>query len=108
MEFTVTIDDKQVRAFVKELLENLPGYSLSLYCTKWKYEKSEFHFVDDEDGKEYDLTLDKAVEGFEKYMKSDMWLRRHSQLGLLDSGAYDADDVDAIIQLAIFGELVYG
>ena len=51
--------------------------------------------TDDDDGKEYTLTLKKVLKGL-------------SLKESLDLDNYDAGDADDVIQLALFGKLIYG
>jgi hypothetical protein len=97
------------RALVREIMENLPEYSYShLRCVGYDYDKPEYAFVEpDEKGKKHILTLDKAMEGFQKYL-DHVVKNGGSPEGFTDAGNYDAMMVDCIVQFALLGELVYG
>jgi alpha-mannosidase len=99
------------------IMENMPEYSLSLKCTKYNYDKGVFVFKDvEEDGKEYIITnsdISKALTTFFKYLGSK-W--RFSGIKKPSSGQeaediagdFDAEATDAVIQIAIFGDIIYG
>lgn len=55
-------------------------------------------FFEDEEAR-YELTLEKLLNGIEKYANEN---------GGLDMDDLDADMADAIVQYAIFGEVIYG
>ena len=59
------------------------------------------------DGVQYGLTKPKLTKGIK------LWVKNHPKQvhlvdGELDAGSIDAGDADAILQYALFGELVYG
>ncbi len=101
--------DESDRKLIKEILENLPEYSFPhLKCIGWDYDKPEFKFVEpDESNKKHTLTLDKAMEGFQKYL-DHIVKNGGAPEGFSDAGNYDAMMVDSIVQFALLGELVYG
>jgi len=106
----MNIEEKET--FVKELLENLPEYAVSFDCLRFDYKKCEFLLADQEDGTEYLLTLPKAVEGFDKLTKEIDEGRLHFY-GLgpdykVDGGQWDSGAVDALLQMAVLGEVIYG
>lgn len=61
---------------------------------------------DSEEDKTYELTLDKFLDGLAKVI-SERGLDVLYE-GKVDASSIDAEDADAIIQYAIFGEVVYG
>ena len=112
MEFTVKIDDRKVKKFIKDIMGNLPEYSLSLSCVGWKYEECKYIFVDNEDEKKYTITMDELFIGF-KILANCVLNGAYSFDGLgdileLDGCKWDAVVVDALIQCSIFGEIIYG
>ena len=54
----------------------------------------------EENDKKYGLTLDHLIKGIQQNATERPWD--------CDSEQYDADTVDAIFQLALFGEIVFG
>ena len=102
------------------IMENFPEASngSSLVCHGWHYDDWVYTFIDEDEAKKYILdkpTLLAAVP----LMFSDKWLPGLTPVpaNLLDfdEGTIgdwlcqaDATDFDAFIQLAIFGEVIYG
>lgn len=54
---------------------------------------------DREDDKDYELTMEKLLDGWKKYLE---------KTGNDDFDEYDADSADGILQYAIFGDWIYG
>lgn len=54
---------------------------------------------DREDDKDYELTMEKLMDGWKKHVEAT---------GRDDIDKYDAADADCILQLAVFGEVIYG
>ena len=102
------------------IMENFPEASAgsSLECRGWHYDDWVYTFVDEEEAKTY--TLDKpTLLAAVPLMFSEEWLPGLTPVpaNLLDGteetiGDWlcqaDATDFDAFIQLAIFGEVIYG
>lgn len=70
-------------------------------------------FIDDEewrDGNEvrYELTMDKLLLGIRKYIEEYNRYDAFGAHGEIDLCELDAMEADLIIQLAVFGEVVYG
>lgn len=115
MNITINISDARVEAIVKSLMENCPEASISMQCEKYGYEKWDYRFRDYEDGKLYKLDKAKLVAAF-PLMYSDKWPGGLPKPPLSDTDAAwdswelstDADTTDALIQLACFGEVIYG
>lgn len=113
MKLILEIDDQ----IVKDILQCLPEYSLSMRCTKWDYENNLYDFIDvDEDTHEkalYTLTLEKSKNGFQKVIEAiqnkKLFLDGFGGLAdFLDPGCWDGYAVDCLIQMGIFGEVRYG
>ena len=95
---------------VKGLLENLPEHSISMQCTGWDYDKGEFSFLD-EDGTEYELTQRMAELGFMQLIKEMIageWPGLSASEGPLDPCHWDAPAIDALVQMSVLGEVIYG
>ncbi len=103
---------------VREAYENFPEASISLACNKWRYgtkpgETFEFWFTDVEGGgQHYVVKLPDAVRGFHRFVDlvTDGKLPGLS-LGpgwLTDTGEWDGECFDALLQCAIFGDVIYG
>lgn len=66
--------------------------------------------LDEEDGTEYDWTLDKLLKGLELTLGS-VYGRVNGPMmenGTLDMTRVDAEVADVIVQMGLFGEIVYG
>lgn len=59
----------------------------------------ELTITDRADDKEFTLDMDMLLKGYKLYFENG---------GDLDSDNMDANDADAILQYALFGELIYG
>lgn len=80
---------------------------VSITTTKILLEGGGVTLIDEEDDmKEYVLTLDKLLSGLEKYLDgSDC---KALENGSLDCGYIDSVAADGIVQYAVFGEWIYG
>lgn len=106
------LKESQVSDLVSEILTNLPEYSQSFDVLSWKYKENLFKLRDREDGKEYELTLTKAVTAFHK-LQTEIRQGKFKGLSInaqtmTDPCSWDAYDVDALLQMAVLGEVVYG
>ena len=94
---------------IKEVTENLPDYSINLICTGWKYSETRFSFMNEEDGKKYVIGLPELLKGYDilaaKVAGKKLFF---DGLDIGDPGSWDADSVDALVQCAIFGDVIYG
>lgn len=61
-------------------------------------------FEDEEEGKLYDLTMEKLLNGIVLYEQA----KGKSISKALEEGDFDAWDGDAVFQFALFGEVIYG
>lgn len=118
-------EDSEIKSiqehFVKELMENFPDASdcSALRCSSWNYKECKYTFVDDEDEKRiiYRVDLEKLLKAI-PLMFSSKWgcgltkvprnafASEDNAEDLLCN--FDAYDMSAFVQLAIFGEVVYG
>lgn len=118
MQITIEIPDGEILNLAKEIMQNMPECSLSLRCVGWKYEKGIYVFVDEDDeddiGKRYTVTVEEiAAKGLktfiEKTVQGEYQFCGCANLeNVLDACCYDADIIDTIIQLTIFGKVIYG
>jgi len=99
---------------IKEMMENYPEASggNSLRCLSWNYKKMEFKFLDEEEDKTYQVSIELLKVGLDKLLKviEDGKYFNNGVVPHLLSEAYDYDsqDCDALVQCAIFGEVIYG
>ncbi len=102
---------------VRSAYENFPEASMCLACTGWKYDKFIFKFTDDE-GVDHVVTLDDAVRGL-RLLAAAIARGELKGLGLPANylspaddfdvlGEWDAFAFDALNQMAIYGEVIYG
>jgi len=97
---------------VREAYENFPEASMCLVCVKWKYDKFEFVFIDQEENKKHTVGLADALRGLDLFFTA-VDGGKLPGLGLpaeykTDTGLWDASAFDALNQFAIFGEVIYG
>ncbi len=106
----------QEEKFVRSCYENFPEYAQYAFrCEDWHYKPFIFKFVDTETGKKYTIDLGDALVGFRLFVKA-MDENKLPGLGLsagyLDPedgpGEIDAYALDAMLQFAILGEVIYG
>lgn len=90
---------------LKELMENCPECSESLQCISWKYEDCIFKFRDYEDNQVYTVDLPKLVAATKV---PDARLLKLSEPYENWLEITDGETVDILIQLACFGEVIYG
>ena len=113
----VGMSDDLAEYVVKNIMENFPEASAgsSLRCIGWHYDQWEFIFEDDE-GTKYTLDQEKLMSAFpllftekwKNYTPVPTYLlhnKEHCDNWLCQA---DAFDFDAFVQLAVFGEVIYG
>jgi len=112
-----------------EVTQNLPECSISMACVSFKYgleyvngkftdkiapENMKFVFVDEEgDSKRYTMTIKEAEKGvillINKIINQELFFHGCSSFAdLMDMGNWDADVVDAMVQCAVLGDVIYG
>lgn len=74
------------------------GEALSIHVSNQLQEGNQIHMVDC-DGEHFVLTMDLLLNGIKLH---------HIRRPDTDKENYDAEDYDCIVQLAVFGKLVYG
>ena len=101
-------------ALIKEMMENYPeaGRGNCLSCKGWNYKKMKFVFYDEEEDKTYEVNLTKLQVGLNKLLKiiaDGKYFNNGVVPNLISEGYdYDSQDCDALVQCAIFGEVIYG
>lgn len=112
MKFNVT-------KIAKEVYQNFPEASAGscLRCNDWDYGDKEgkpfsFKFVDMETDKTHTVDIKKAEKGVAKLLKLVLTKKLHfhglDASNINEFGNWDAIVVDACVQCAIFGEVIYG
>lgn len=127
IEFAVTVPIN-VTQIALEVFQNCPEASISMPCIKYEYgfkdrvnqigeqDPSLFCFIftdPEDDDHDYEVTIEMAAKGVSKVIEGVLAGKLHlsgmnSITDLLDTGNWDAECVDAAIQFAIFGEIIYG
>lgn len=115
MNICETIPATVIETVVKGIMENMPECSQSMDCLSWKYEEWCYKFRDHEDGKVYVLDKEKLLATFpllfsDKFPKGLIPPPQSADEQEWDDWLCQSDVVtfDAFVQLAIFGEVIYG
>lgn len=117
MKIIIDLPDEQAEKLVRSVFDNFPEASAgsALQCVSWKYDEFKFVFHDEEEDKDHVVRLKDALRGLDLFLKlkgEGKWpgipfkiVGEHQ--GELEFD-FDALTADAIAQLAIFGEVIYG
>jgi len=115
MKIEIDIPDEKLKELANDIMQNYPEYSSpTLECTHWKYTEGKFKFLDVEENKTYDVTIDDIIKALPKFIDGVLkgtWKfygMDGTQVLCLDAGDYDSDMTDAVVQLAIFNDIIYG
>jgi len=112
--------EANLTSLAKEVYKNYPEYSTGccMRCTGWQYgDKPDkpflFTFVDDEEGDTYEVNLKKAEAGVAILLQSWIDKKYHfygiKELNdLIDPCNWDQEVLDAALQCAVFGKIIYG
>jgi len=110
-------DNSTAGRVIRGIMENFPEASQgsSLICRRWDYAAMDFTFFDCEEEKSHRLGSVDFGRAF-GLLASDKWPRgctpppRANTWAVWQDwlGQADAMDFDAFVQLAIFGEVIYG
>lgn len=110
MKVIIEFDEEKL---IRDVMENYPEYSSpSLRCRRADYDHCVFSFHDVEEDKRYEVNLPMLKKGLETLLD----LVKGNQLPGLsinltnfqDVGEWDCDCADALVQCAIFKEVIYG
>jgi hypothetical protein len=107
----IEIDDVEIDKFIDDVMECEPEYSSSvLVCTHYDYAKCYFVFHDEETGEFHPVNRSALKFGLKKLLVDIMQGKIKLDLNaeLLDAGNWDSTAVDALVQYAIFDEVIYG
>jgi hypothetical protein len=110
------LTEEQCQALSKCLCDNFPEYAISFRCTSWNYDEGTFKFIDDEEGKLYEVTTKDIAKAIPKFFEglNDKWffygVDQPQDGEDVDDIAcmFDAIAMDGLLQLAIFNEIIYG
>jgi len=113
----IDIPDKLVREIISSTMECYPeaGHGNTMQCLKFDYEKLYFHFEDTDTGKRYRVTENMLTDAF-RLLFTDKWpagcvhppANGDEKMWDIWMGECDVVSHDAFLQLAIFGEVIYG
>lgn len=101
-------------ALAKSIMESYPEASFCLYCTGWDYKNGIFDFVDEENGKTYKVTHNMVAKALPKVraMLADKKLFLYGlnsgKESFFDPCNWDSIASDAVVQVALFGNVIYG
>lgn len=118
MKIIIEISDELVKKVIRGIMDNFPEASSgsALRCTDWQYKTMRFDFVDVEENKIHKLDKAKLIADF-PLMFTDKWPKGCTKLPVsrftwedMEEWLCQADaiDFDAFVQLACFGEVIYG
>ena len=117
MNITIQLPQTLTDRIITGIMENFPEASqdCALLCTGWNYHNCKFDFEDGETGDQFTVTKE-SLENALPLLFSDKWPKGCTKPPLSANddlwndwlGNSDATDFDAFIQLAIFGEVIYG
>jgi hypothetical protein len=103
---------KEEEALLREVYDNFPEASACLRCASWDYDNFRFRFHDPDEDKFHTVTLTDAKRGLRLFITA---ISRGELKGLglpahylTDTGCWNAWAFDAVNQMAIFGEVIYG
>ena len=116
MKLEIEIPDEKIKTLASDLMQNYPEYSQCncLKCTSWKYDKGIYKFLDEETEKTYTVTIEQIENALPKFITGILKKKWYftgldiNNILQFDAGDYDAYITDAIVQLAIFNDVIYG
>jgi hypothetical protein len=116
MTIEIDIPDEKLKNLAKDIMDNYPEASSStLGCTSWNYKTGIFKFQDLELETTHTVkTEDIALKALPIFIEGVIKGRWHfsgldgTKVLCLDACDYDAYASDALVQIAIFGDVIYG
>lgn len=100
---------------IKSWMENYPESSSGncLRCTGWNHEKMQFDFYDEEEDAMHYVNMASLRKGLKILLGVIKQGRYHNSMGqiphiLAEGYDDDAQDHDALVQCALFGDVIYG
>jgi hypothetical protein len=104
---------EKYKALASDIMQNYPEANFCVRCTGWDYTKGKYLFVDDEDGREYPITEEQVAEALPKVRQMMLEGKLFfagldaSDQTFFDGCAWDSISTDAVVQLVLFGEVIY-
>lgn len=111
---TLTIPQEKIDELIRDVVQNLPEYAISYRCVAYRYEEMLFEFegIEEDHGAEYKLGMAKFRKGMEilwqKIIAGKLPGLSISASNFLDPCDWDCYDLDALLQCAIEGDVIYG
>ena len=110
------IDEKEAGRIVRDAMDGFPeASSPSLQCVSWNYRDCVFVFeeyTEDERGVvRHTVNEEQLVKGLHKLVTLALQGKYNNNdfpKGFEDVGNWDATDMDALVQCAIFNDVIYG
>lgn len=114
MKITVEMSQEEKEKLIIDVMENYPeASSPSLQCIGWKYNEMKFVFLEDGNEKDtrHEVDLPMLTKGLDKLFEkiiAGKYINHMDLIDMVDPGNWDATDCDALVQCAIFNEIIYG
>jgi len=107
------ISENEKVVLIIEVMQGYPeaGSGNTLKCLKWKYDVCQYTFIDEETGEKHKVFLRGLLKGFDILMELAIrgkYKNCNFPNGMMDAGNWDGLDTDALVQCAIFGDVIYG
>jgi len=102
--------DLDIEEFIKDVMQNYPEYSDGncLKCIRHDYNRCSYIFFDDETEFRHVVNMPMLKKGLGILIGLTLAAYNFGLHFPLDAGDWDATDVDALVQCAIFGKIIYG
>ena len=104
---------EKYRKLASDIMQNYPEANFCVRCIGWDYKNGKYLFVDDEAGREYPITEEQIAEALPK-VRQMMAERKLFFYGLdsseehfMDGCNWDSISIDAVVQVVLFGEVIY-
>lgn len=119
MQVTIDLPEKKIEKLIRDVMDNFPeASSTSLRCVEWRYGECYFVF-EDEDDELYVVDYEELRGGFEILLSISLVGGFHTYgwdpVGFLNPNEWDdwvcdwdATVAGALVQCAIFGDVIYG
>ena len=109
---------EKYKALASDIMQNYPEANFCVRCTGWDYKKGKYLFVDDEvedeAGREYPITEKQVAKALPKVRQMILEGKLFfagldaSDQTFFDGCHWDSISIDAVVQVVLFGEVIYG
>jgi hypothetical protein len=113
-EWELITKSGKYQALARDIMQNYPEYSFCVRCIGWDYQHGKYLFVDDEAGREYPITEEQIAEALPKVRQMIAEKKlffdglNSSDESFMDGCHWDSISTDAVVQVVLFGEVIYG